>query len=201
MVVDAILRKKLKILFEAEDAENSMILRVIGWNKVSIDSELSTLSRSSYFHVIIDDEDGIQISGRLNTKNSIFKPRVEVTIGIKLEERALSQLSSYPELEMALAAAELEEESESWRGKSFRFDVVYGGKSHRIGKEIKAICAVLSGQEQLYRAVTYDRSGLPDVLGELDDQGLWVGPSALVLFQTKDGEFVLNASEEHPEQL
>ena len=144
--------------------------------------------------LLVDDEDNYCVEGNLDLA-STFKARIEIVIGYSIRLTDKKKLDKHAEGKILLNEisdlGDAEEEDDFY---NCRFDVSLDKKPDNLIEKLNKLAEICEEIEIEHRISVFD-DGYSEVLGGLEDVGLWTGPSAYVMANWEEHSLVINSAE------
>jgi hypothetical protein len=190
--------KKDEILNKLKDYENKKLLserdgKLLFVYEGRVDVQVD---KDKILSLSVDDEDDYCVEGNLDMA-STFNARIEMVTGYSVRLSDKKKLEKHAEgktllKEMAdLGNPEEEEEDDFY---NCRFDVLPDKKSDDLMERLNKLAEICEELEVEHRVSVFD-DGYCEVLGDLEDVGIWIGPSAYVKADWDEHLLIINSSE------
>ena len=189
---------KDEILNKLNDYENKKLLSehdgmllfaYEGRIHVQVDKD-KTLSLS------VDDEDNYFVEGNLDLA-STYNAKIEMVIGYSIRLSDKKELEKHAEGNLLLKEISDFGNSEEEEEDGFyncRFDVTSDQKTGDLIEILNQLVDIFEELEIEHRISIFD-DGYCEVLGNLEDVGLWIGPSAYVKADWDEHSLIINSGE------
>jgi len=188
--------KKDEILNELKDHENKKLLserdgKLLFAYEGRYDIQVDT---DKILSLSVDDEDYYCVEGDLDLA-STFKARIEMVIGYSIRLSDKKKLEKHADGKILLKEisdlGNAEEEDDFY---NCRFDVPLDKKSDDLMKSLNKLAEICEELQIEHRVSVFDE-GYCKVLGDLEDVGLWIGPSAYVMADWDEHSLIINSGE------
>jgi uncharacterized protein YjfI (DUF2170 family) len=190
-----------EILRKLEDYDNKKLLAEIdGKNLFVYEGRIENATDChEALTLMVDDEEYYSISGDL-TLAITFGAKIELVVGYYISLDSVEKIKD--NLGFKMLSKEIIELSSADQFKQEEDDeYCYSTFSLRLDKELEEIMLNLYALAYLfvekgieYRMTVFNK-GYPEVLGDLQDYGPWIGPSAYIVADWNDHSLIVNSSE------
>jgi hypothetical protein len=142
----------------------------------------------------VDDEDNYCVQGNLDLA-STFKAGIEIVIGYSIRLPDKKKLEKHAEGKILLnEISDLCDAEEADAFYNCRFDVSLDKKPDDLVKRLIKLAGICEELEIEHRVTVFE-DGYCEVLGALEDVGLWIGPSAYIIANWEEHSLVINSAE------
>lgn len=171
------------------ERDGTLLFAYEGRIHVQVDKD-KTLSLS------VDDEDNYFVEGNLDLA-STYNAKIEMVIGYSIRLSDKKELEKHAEGKLLLKEISDFGDSEEEEEDGFyncRFDVPSDQKAGDLIEILNQLVDILEELEIEHRISIFD-DGYCEVLGNLEDVGLWIGPSAYVKADWDEHSLIINSGE------
>ena len=191
--------KKNEILKKLQDydyhkliSENDgkLLFAYEGRREISVDPD-KTLTLS------VSDEENYNIEGNPELAKA-FSARIELVVGFSIPRSKKENLDNDAKAKKLLAGLlglRTDHDSDvKYDYLNYRFDIVPDKKTKSLMKNLSKLAEICERLDIEHRIAISD-NGYMEVLGDFDDIGLWIGPSAYVTAYWDEHSLIINSAD------